>query len=320
MPHLVVISTGGTIATTAGTDGVLRPAQSGAALVSAAGLGPDTDLDIDVVDLMSVDSSQLTPADWLKIRDAAEHAVAAGADGVVITHGSDTIEETALWLDLTYDGDTPVVLTCGVRPSDDPDPDGPGNLRDALRVAASPAARGLGVLLSFSGTVFTPLGTTKQGGTAVFGGTTPLGHVADSRESDAPVITLPGERERPYLGRVTSAPRVDIVMAYPGSDGTALDAFTAAGARGLVVEAMGAGNVGAATIEAVARACRRGVAVAVTSRVRGAQTLATYGPGHDLTAAGAIMVPRLQSSQARVLVMAALGAGLPVGDIVTRLG
>ena len=186
---------------------------------------------------MSVDSSQLTPADWLKIRDAAEHAVAAGADGVVITHGSDTIEETALWLDLTYDGDTSgtdLRRTAIRRPR----PGRPGNLRDALRGGGQPAARGLGVLLSFSGTVFTPLGTTKQGGTAVFGGTTPLGHVADSG-SQMPRSLRSRERERPYLGRVTSAPRVDIVMAYPGSDGTALDAFTAAGARGLVVEAMG---------------------------------------------------------------------------------
>lgn len=321
MAHLVVITTGGTIATGAGADGVLRPAQTGAQLV--AGLdagGSDTAVadaagyHTDVIDLMSMDSSQLTPADWLRIRDAVDRAVTDGADGVVITHGTDTMEETALWLDLTYDGDVPVVLTGSARPSDDPDPDGPGNLRDAMTVAASPAARGQGVLLSFAGTVFDPLGTTKQGGEAVFGGTTPLGSVSGA------TAELTGEKNRPYLGRVNSAPRVDIAMAYPGADGTALDAFTAAGARGLVVEAMGAGNVGSAMVEAVGRACRRGVAVAVTTRVRGGKTGASYGPGHDLVSAGAVMVPRLQSGQARVLLMAALGAGLPVGDVVARLG
>lgn len=311
MAHLVVITTGGTIATGAGADGVLRPAQTGAELLGSSGTAGS---DVEVVDLMSLDSSQLTPADWLRIRDAVEHAVTDGAAGVVIAHGTDTMEETALWLDLTYDGDVPVVLTGAARPADDPAPDGPGNLREALAVAASPAARGRGVLLSFAGTVFEPLGTTKQGGPTVFGGTTPLGTVSGAK------ATLTGTKNRPYLGRVDRTPRVDIAMAYPGADGTALDAFTAAGARGLVVEAMGAGNVGAAMVEAVGRACRRGVAVAVTTRVRGAETRAAYGPGHDLVMAGAVMVPRLQSGQARVLLMAALGAGLPVGDVVARLG
>ena len=311
MPQLVVITTGGTIATGAGADGVLRPAQTGADLVDSLNTAG---LDVGVVDLMSLDSSQLTPADWLRIRDAVDHAVAGGADGVVITHGTDTMEETALWLDLTYDGDVPVVLTGAARSSDDSDPDGPANLRDALTVAANPSARGQGVLLSFAGALFAPSGTTKQGGPAVFGGTPALGTVS------GPTLTLTGAKDRPYLGRVTTAPRVDIAMAYPGADGTAVDAFIAAGARGLVVEAMGSGNVGAAMVEAVARACRRGVAVAVTTRVPGGRTEAAYGPGHDLTTAGAVMVPRLDSSQARILLMAALGAGLPVGDAVARLG
>lgn len=305
MPRLVVITTGGTIATSASRDGVLRPARTGAQLLAG--------LDVSVVDLLRLDSSALTPEDWMRIGAAVTAATTDGADGVVITHGTDTMEETALWLDLGYDGAAPVVLTGAARPADDPDPDGPANVRDALAVAASPDARGQGVLVSFAGTVWDPRGMTKRADRAVFGGTR-LGSVSDG-------AFLPeAAKDRPYLGNLRSVPRVDIAAAYPGADGTAIDAFIAAGARGLVIEAMGSGNAGAAVVDAVGRACRQGVAVAVTTRVPGGHTTATYGPGHDLAQAGAVPVSRLRPSQARVLVMAALSAGLPVGDVVARLG
>lgn len=312
MPRLVVITTGGTIATSAGPGGVLNPTRTGAQLVSGL------DADADVVDLMSLDSSRLVPADWVRIGDAAAGAVAGGADGVVITHGTDSMEETALWLDLTYPGTVPVVLTGAARPADAADADGPANLRDALIVAADPAARDLGVLLSFAGTVWAPLGTTKLGpslgGPGLFGGTTAVGRVAGGS------FAVTAAKRRPYLSRVTSTPRVDIAAAYPGSDGTAIDAFAAAGARGVVIEAMGSGNAGTAVIDAVARACAHGVAVAIATRVPGGGTKAAYGPGRDLVSAGAVLVPRLRASQARVLLMATLGAGLPVRDVVARWG
>lgn len=306
MGRLVVISTGGTIATSAGTDGVLRPSRSGADLTA--------DLDVEVIDLLFKDSSQLDPADWLRIGAAVNAAAADGAEGIVVTHGTDSFEETALWLELTYGGAVPVVLTGAARPADAPDADGPENLRDACVVASSPLARESGVLVCFGGAVFAPLGTTKLGGAAVFGGTKPVGSVVAQR------FTMTDTKERAHLGAVPSPARVDIAAAYPGADGAAIDAFIAAGARGIVVEAMGSGNAGSAIAEAVRRACDRNVTVAITTRVPGGHTHAGYGPGHDLVEAGAVMVPRLRSSQARVLLMAALGAGLSVAEVVGRWG
>lgn len=306
MSRLVIISTGGTISTGADAEGVLRPVRSGAQLASG--------LDAEVIDLLSVDSSALVPADWVRIGAAVRESVAAGADGIVITHGTDTMEETALWLDLTYRGPCPVVLTGAARPADDPEPDGPVNLREALVVAASPHARELGVLISFAGRVLAPLGTTKLGGPVVFGGTDPVGRV------EGAVFTSTAGKERPYLGDLAVAPRVDIAAAYPGADATAIDAFAAAGARGLVLEAVGAGNAGTAVIDAVGRVCAAGMAVVVSTRVPAGGTSANYGPGRELVAAGAVMVPRLRSGQARVLLMATLAAGLPVGEIFARWG
>lgn len=306
MPRLVVISTGGTIATSAGADGVLRPTRSGADLTAG--------LDVEVIDLLSKDSSQLEPADWLRIGAAVNAAAADGAEGIVVTHGTDSLEETALWLELTYGGSPPVVLTGAARPADAPDADGPANLRDACAVASSPVSWESGVLVCFAGAVFAPLGTTKVGGATVFGGTQPLGSVAAQR------FTMTGTKARAHLGAVPSPPRVDIAAVYPGADGAAIDAFVAAGARAVVVEAMGSGNAGAAIADAVRRAREHDVAVAVTTRVPGGHTHPGYGPGHELVAAGAVMVPRLRSSQARVLLMAGLGAGLSVTEVLGRWG
>ncbi|MCW2519266.1 MAG: L-asparaginase/GlutRNAGln amidotransferase subunit [Mycobacterium sp.] len=300
MSRVVVITTGGTIATSTGSDGVARPTQSGSDLVS----GLASHVDVEVIDLMAVDSSQLTPVDWDRMGASVAAAAVAGADGVVITHGTDTMEESALWLDLTYSGDMPVVLTGAMRSADAEDADGPANLSDALTLAASVDAKRIGVVVTLAGTIWQPLGLTKTG-TGFIG-----------------VRVAPMARQRAWFGNLSAsnAPRVDVVATYAGSDAVALDAAIAAGARGIVLESLGSGNAGAAVIDGVRRACAAGVEVVISTRVRGARVAVNYGPGRLLVDAGAVVAPSLPAPQARVLLMAALASGRSVADVFRTYG
>lgn len=308
--RVVVLGTGGTIASRRDASGAAQPVDPVGGLV--AGLAPD-DVEVVARDLFVKDSSALTPADHQVIMHAMRTALEDPAvDGVVITHGTDTAEETAFLLDLVHTDPRPVVLTGAQRPADAPDADGPANLHDALLVAADPAARDLGVLVVFDALVLAARGTRKvhTHQTAAFaqpdGG--PLGRVADGR---LVVDRAPAHRQHLELTQDIESVRVDIAAVYPGVDGTALSAFAAAGARGVVLVATGSGNANPEIVAAVAELTRRGVVVALTTRVDSGPVAGIYGGGGggaDLVAAGAVPLGTLRAGQGRMLVLALLAA------------
>ena len=311
MGRVHLLATGGTIASCR-TDGGLSATTPAAGLLAAA--GPLPGLEVTVSDLTTVPSFALTGADVRGLLREVRRQLADGVDGVVVTHGTDTMEESVFLADLVHDDPRPVVFTGAQRPFDAPAPDGPANLADALRVAADPAARGLGALLAFDGLVFAARGVRKvetlRG--AAFG--TP-GRGPVLRVAGGAVVPLARPPRLPALPLDLDAdlPRVDVVACAQGSDDALLRAAVAAGAAGVVLEAFGAGNVPPPVAAAAADLVAGGVPVLVCSRVPSGPVAPLYAEGGaSLARDGALLGGDLSPWQGRLLLAAALA--LDPGD------
>lgn len=323
-PHVVICTTGGTITASTGPGGVVTAGGSGAATEAVlAGLLevlPAT-IRVSARAVLDGDSSAFGPAEWDAIADAVADVLAdPGVAGVVVTHGTDTLEETAMALDLLHDDPRPVAVTGAQRAADHPEADGPANLLDAVLLAADPVSRDLGVLVVMGRAILQARGVRK------WHTTDPVGFARNA--PDVPVEGLPAELERPVLPerpRFADA-RVDVVACPPGADAAALRACVDAGARGLVLEGLGSGNLPPLVAEAVRAlaADRPDVVVTVSSRVPRGEATATYGGrggGAELAPRGVLTCGYLRSGQARVLLaglLACAGDGPDAADEVRR--
>jgi L-asparaginase len=302
--RVVVLSTGGTIASRHDARGAGLASDGVAALLGAMPLAPG--VSVEGRDVLRVGSYLLTPPDMVEIAQEAHRALAdAHTLGVVVTHGTDTMEETAFLAELGHDDPRPVVFTGAQRPADAPDSDGPRNLANAITVAASPEARGRGVLICFDGTIFAARGTRKTQTLATGAFSAPdAGPIGQVRDGKLAFTALPVRFPPVDLaGLDLAGTRVDIVAHYPGADTVALDAVASAGARGVVLEATGAGNANPQICTAVHRLTSSGVVVALSTRVHAGPVAALYGNGGgvDLIEAGAVPTGMLRPSQARIL-------------------
>ncbi|WP_433181757.1 asparaginase [Actinoallomurus sp. CA-150999] len=310
MRRIVVLSTGGTIATRRDARGTGVARDQAAALLQR--LPADLGLPLEARDVFTLGSYLLTPGDMRAVAQAARDALAdEDVCGVVVTHGTDSLEETAYLLDLFHSDPRPVVFTGAQRPADAPDADGPRNLADAIRVAGTAAARDLGVLIVFDGRVHPARGTRKTHTLAPAAFSAPDGGALGRVSEEGVAITAAPVRNKPLdLGSLhLEEARTDIVALYPGSDTSALRAVVEAGARGVVLEATGAGNANPLICSEVARLTAAGVVVALSTRVHAGPVAARYGNGGgaDLVDAGAVPTGTLRPSQARILLTALLG-------------
>lgn len=309
-PRVVVLTTGGTIASRPDPSGGVVAAASGEELLSAVP-GLEEVADVRVEDLFKIGGYLMSPEDMLAVaRRIREFADDASVSGIVVTHGTDTMEETAYTVDLLHDGEQPVVFTGAQRNAAVADTDGPRNLTDAVRVAASSEARDLGAVVVMGGSVEAAREATKVHTSAVRAfaspGFGPVGAVSD----EAVHVFRRRIRTSNLAGDISTVPRVDLVKLSAGIDGTFLRAAREAGARGIVIEAFGIGNANHEVLAEVKRSVEAGVAVVVVSRCPEGYVAPVYGNGggHDLKEAGAVFGGSLSGQKARVLLGIALEA------------
>lgn len=319
-PRLVLIGTGGTIAATAGDARTLtgyRVTQGIEAMLAAIPGAADV-ADIRCEQPFNVDSRDLSTARVLRLaRTVDRHLRDPDVDGVVITHGTDSLEETAFFLHLTVRGPKPVVLVGAMRPASALSADGPLNLVNALLAAADPASRDRGVLVVMNDRIVAARYAAKRHTTRVdaFGtdGAGVLGAVTDGRVryamrpdlSDTAVFSLAGLR---------ALPPVDIVLDYQDAPPHPYTAAIQAGVRGIVVAAMGNGSLSPAAVRGCAQATRRGLVCVRASRVPdGLVTDAADAP---------LAAQALNPLQARIALRLALARGMDragIADLLRRL-
>jgi L-asparaginase len=320
--RVAVVFTGGTIST------VFDPVAGGnvPVLDGAAILARTPGLD-DIAEVVADDRGRIAASHFTfeQLLDIAAvvrgHLADPTIDGAVIVQGTDTIEETSFCWDLVLDGQKPVVVTGAMLSSDMAGFDGPANLRDAVRIAASPGMRGSGVVVSLAGTIEAADDVQKAHATALDTFRSPNRGSLGRIEADR-VILDRTRGPRRHVATDRAADRVYLVTATVAADGLLLDAATDAGAAGIVVAATGSGNTDPTLLAAAERAMSAGIPVALASRCPGGRATAGYafpGGGATWLRAGALPVGQLCAVKARVALALGIGAGLDRAGLVALL-
>ena len=304
--HVVVLSTGGTIASTHDKTGAVVPTVTGSKLVEPlSGTFDNNKLTLEVKDIAKLDSSAMTLDDTDSIITAVHKELQRkDVDGVVVTHGTDSMEETAIAVDTFQDSEKPVALTGAMRPFDDPNPDGPDNLALAVKTVTDPANRGRGTFIAFADQVIPARGAFKSDTSKADG-------FANNNGEKQP------QRPKALKFKPLGNTRVDIIAAYPGAPADLIQRSLDSGAEGIVIEGMGAGNIGDELAQA-AQAAAKKVPVVLTTRVDHGPVEGIYGGaggGATLADAGVISSGTLRAPQARMLLAAAITTGTDAEDL-----
>jgi len=312
LPLVKLLSTGGTIASR--YDPVQKgfvPALSGDELIAAV---PEIKslARVEIEAISNIGSSDMTPEIWLRLsRRASEVLADPAVAGVVVTHGTDTMEETAYFLDLTVASPKPVVLVGAQRAASMKDTDGPRNLANAIRVAISPEAVGKGAMIVMNDEINAARDVTKTSTLDV--GTfrsLEFGKLGYAGEDGVRFYRAPLRRQTIPLVADTRLGRVEIVLHYAGADGAVIRGLLRAGGLdGLVVAGAGLGHVSGAMFDAIEEVRARNIPVVISTRVYTGRTRPLYamkGSGVSLERIGCVLADNLTPQKARVLLLLAL--------------
>lgn len=312
MAHICLITTGGTIASrkVPGADR-LDVGLSGQSVLGRVDRLP-AGVSVTVEEFASILSPAMTlPLAFELCQRIGQRLADADCLGVVVAHGTDTMEETAFLADLLVGGDKPVIFTGAQKAADDPASDGPRNLTDALTAAAAPASRAMGVMVLFEQHLHAARDVTKAH-TSRVDAFRSASH-GKLGEVDGEAVTI-ARRPAPRLTLATPRiePLVDLITMTMGCDDRLIRAAAASGARAIVLEAFGRGNVTPPVATAVTEICRAGIPLIVTSRCGDGRVLPAYGGpggGKVLADAGAIFAGDLTGRKARILAAVLSGSG-----------
>jgi L-asparaginase len=308
---IAVVTTGGTISCREAGNGAV-PHLSGADLLRLVGVPADLPA-IEITEFARIPGCEMTPARMAELAQVVSRELAREhCCGAVVTHGTDTIEESAFVCHLTVPPDKPVVFTGSLRNASDLSWDGPRNLLDALRVAAAPEARGLGALLVMNEEIHSARFVTKSNGLILGAFQSPacgpVGRVYDGTVLFSTRPLAPARQLEPALDEA-----VAVVRALSGDTLSLAAALAAPDLHGLVVEGFGSGRVPASWVESLQAAVRRGIAVVLASRTGAGMVGDAYGyagSASGLLGLGLIPAHELPGHKARLQLMLALGNGL----------
>lgn len=316
LPKVLIIATGGTIASTGNyyhdRGGAVNKISAEALTHAVPGIDKVATLSLE--QFSNVASEKIGPTQWLALANRINAAFHDDVDlaGVVVTHGTDTMEETAYFLDLTVAGNRPVIVTGSMRPADAIGADGPANLYNAVRAAAAPASRGRGTMVLMDDRLFAAREVTKTNTTRVETFKAPEHGPVAIADHDTLFFQRPRPTHRSIfdISEITSLPRVDIIYAYAGEDSTLIDASLAAGAKGLVIAGAGAGGTTPGMSSGLSRAAKEGVSVVIGSRT---------GSGRVAGRQNRVTAGDLNVQHSRVLLMLALTESTNKEDVARIL-
>lgn len=309
MNKILIVFTGGTIAMTIDENiGAAVPGLDGSAILSMI-KGLDRYSDLEIVDFGQFPGPQMHPRRILELSKLLRQALERDdIQGAIITHGTDTLEETAYFLDLTLTSDKPVVVVGAMRNASELGFDGPANLAAAIVAVKSPQSQGKGVLVVLNNQVNSAREVTKTHTMTLdtfksleFG---PLG-IVDNNEVLFSRTAMPHS----YLEVEDIEDRVYLLKSYVGMDRFLLDQLVEHGAKGIVIEAMGRGNLPPEMVEAIKDASTQGVTIVIVSRCPSGRVLGSYGydgGGQQLREAGALFGTAMNGQKTRIKLMLAL--------------